>query len=73
MKNERFGYFRFEKRGKVHYLDGIAGKSEPRTLCGRYAVKRRLIPAGTEDAETDLCKTCKKVVETEFYGWEQML
>jgi len=73
MANEGFGYFRFDRAGKVHHFDERPGKSRLRTLCGRYALGRRLIPADIEEAKRDRCKTCKKAVDAEFWGWEQML
>ena len=73
MENEGFGYFRLDKRGKVHYLDEIPGEPGLWTLCGRCADRGRLIPADIEEAQKVLCKTCKKVQDTEFWGWEQML
>ena len=73
MQNEKFGYFRFEKGGKVHYLDEIPGKSGLWALCGRHAPRGRLIPVDMGEAERDLCRTCKKVEDTEFWGWEQMI
>jgi len=59
MANEGFGYFRFEREGKVHCFDERPGKSRLRTLCGRYALGRRLIPADIEEAKRDLSKPVK--------------
>ncbi len=71
--NEEFGYFRFNNRGKVHYVNEEPGKSGRWTLCGKNVGTRRLMPADMEEIQGDLCKTCKKVEDTEFWGWEQML
>jgi hypothetical protein len=73
MPTERFGYFRFDKRGNVHYFDQRPGVSGLWSLCGRCADIRRLLPADIEEAERELCKTCKKVQDNLFWGWEQML
>jgi len=72
MQTGRFGYFRFKKRGKVHYFEELPGRRTLRSLCGRDIVRKRLIPASIEETEKHLCKTCKKVEDTWFWGWEQM-
>jgi len=61
MQNEKFGCFRLKKRGKMHYVNEAAGKFGFWTLCGRYVGKRTFMPADIEEAEGDLCETCKKV------------
>jgi hypothetical protein len=73
MQTERFGYFRFKNEGRVHYLDEVKGRSTLRSLCGRDRVGEELIPADFEETERDLCKTCKRVEDTTFWGWEQMI
>jgi hypothetical protein len=72
MPTERFGYFRFAERGNVHYFDQRPGESGLLSLCGRCADRKGLIPAHIEEAERVLCKTCKKVLDKQFWGWEQM-
>jgi hypothetical protein len=73
MQIERFGYFRFKKRGKVHYMDEVSGMSTLRSLCGRDTVRAELIPVGIETAEKSLCKACRRVIDAAFPGWDQML
>jgi hypothetical protein len=73
MQYERFGYFRLNQQGRVHYFDEVPGSPEFRALCGKHAAKARLVLTDPEEAERDLCKTCKRIIDTEFWGWEQMV
>ena len=73
MQSARFGYFRFKNGGKIHYLEEVEERSTLRTLCGRDAVRTSLTPAGIEETQRELCKTCRKVEDTMFWGWEQMI
>lgn len=73
MQTERFGYFRFKNGGRVHYLDEVEGRSTLRSLCGKDAVRGKLIPADLEETERALCRTCKRVEDTVFWGWQQMI
>ena len=73
MQIERFGYFRLKKRGKVHYVDEVSGLTTLRSLCGRDTVGAELIPVGIETAEKSLCRACRRVIDAEFLGWDQML
>lgn len=73
MQYERFGYFRLNQQGRVHYFDEVPGSPELQALCGRHAGKARLVLTDPERAERDLCKTCRRIIDTEFWGWEQMV
>jgi uncharacterized CHY-type Zn-finger protein len=73
MQGKGFGYFRLHNQGKIHYVEEISRESFSRTLCGRCVASVGLIPADGRDMETDLCKRCRSVVNTEFWGWEQMV
>jgi len=73
MQYERFGYFRFAQQGRVHYFDEVPGRSKLQSLCGKHVAKGRLVVADAGETETDLCKACRKIIDTEFWGWEQMM